>query len=324
MTRTAPSALERALIAEVGKCDITVSAPQLERWRGQLWLAPATQWTDPATGLIRTEIVHRAAWLSVLARAGRSISWVGWSFWAIDATPDTTRRLREAVIQTLQLPFQRADLDITQIPEGDGDDAFALRQVIAAQMLSGRRGIGRDLDGTLRAHAADAGVELPAPGTVSNVFGRSLVEVGSRLMVGSTRDVSLEELAEVWERNWVGPLEQIERIRGVHAAASHAGVDLSAQSPLADGLPGLIRAVREAEDEVLCAAVEACAKGSSALAAVMTQRSPDDPEVLGMLVRDVIVRAVAARASVTNSVRMWSAIAQPARRFEQRSNTVAR
>jgi hypothetical protein len=288
MTRTAPSALERALNEEVAGCGITVSAPQLERWRGQLWLAPATQWTDPATGLIRRDIVHRAAWLALLSRAGRSISWVGWSFWAIDATPASTRRLREAVIQTLQMPFQRAALDVTQIPAGDDDDAFALRQEMAAQMLRGRRGIGRDLDGTLRAHAADAGVELPGPGTVSNVLGRSLVEVGARLMVGGTHDVSPEELADVWEQNWAGPLEQIERIRAVHAAASHAGVDLSAASPLADGLPGLIRAVREADDGVLCAAVEACAKGSSALAAVMTQRSPDDPEVLGTLVCDVM------------------------------------
>lgn len=288
MTRTAPSALERDLIAEVAKCGITVSAPQLERWRAQLWLAPSTQWADPATGLIRPAIVHRAAWLAVLARAGRSISWVGWSFWAIDATPQSARRLREAVIQTLQMPFQRADLDVTHIPEGDDDDAFARRQEMAAQMLSGRRGIGRDLDGTLIAHAASVGVELPGPGTVSNVFDRSLVEVGSRLMVGGTHDVSLEELADVWEHNWVGPPEQIERIRAVDAAASHAGVDLAAASPLADGLPGLIRAVREAGDEVLCEAVEACSKGSSALAKVMMQRSPDDPEVLSTLRRDVM------------------------------------
>jgi hypothetical protein len=284
MTRTAPSALERALIAEVAKCGIAVSAPQLERWRAQLWLAPATQWTDPATVLIRADIVHRAAWLAVLARAGRSISWVGWSFWAIDATPESARRLREAVIQTLQMPFQRAELDVTRIPEGDDDDAFARRQEMAAQMLNGRRGIGRDLDGTLRAHAASVGVELPGPGTVSNLFDRSLVEVGSRLMVGGMQDASLEELADVWEHNWVGPLEQIERIRAVDAAASHAGVDLAAASPLADGLPGLIRAVRE----VLCEAVETCSKGSSALATVMMQRSPDDPEVLSTLVRDVM------------------------------------
>ncbi|MFG2440727.1 hypothetical protein [Streptomyces sp. NPDC048508] len=107
-------------------------------------------------------------------------------------------------------------------------------------------------------------------------------------MVGGTRDVSLEELADVWEHNRVGPLEQIERIRSVDAAASHAGVDLAAASPLADGLPGLIRAVREAGDEVLCAAVETCAKGSSALAKVIMQCSLDDPEVLSTLRRHVM------------------------------------
>ncbi|MEU9397648.1 hypothetical protein AB0D86_47735 [Streptomyces sp. NPDC048324] len=288
MTRTGPTALQRALIAEVAKCGLTVSVPQLERWRGQLWLAPATQWADPVTSLIREDIAGRAAWLALLSRAGRSLSWVGWSFWAIDATPDTARRLREAVIHTLQMPFRRGGLDATQIPVGDDDDAFARRQEMAAQMLSGRRAIRRDLDGTLRFHAAAAGIELPGTGTVSNVFSRSLVEVGSRLMVGGTNDVSPEELAEVWEQNWVGPLEQIERIRAVHAASDHDGVGLAAASPLAEGLPGLIREVREADDAVLCAAVEACAKASSALAAVMMQRSPDDPEMLQTLVRDVM------------------------------------
>jgi threonine synthase len=107
-------------------------------------------------------------------------------------------------------------------------------------------------------------------------------------MIGGTNDVSPEELADVWEQNWVGPLEQIERIRAIRTAASHDGVDLAAASPLAEGLPGLIRKVREVDDTVLCTAVAACAKASSVLAAVMMQRSPDDPEVLETLVGDVM------------------------------------
>jgi hypothetical protein len=129
-----------------------------------MWLAPTSRWSDPATGAIRPEIVHRAAWLAALSRAGRSISWVGWAFWVIDDTAQTTQPLREAVVETLQRPLRRAGVDLTMIPQGDGNDAFAARQEAAARLLIGRRAIGRDLDGILRTHAAAAGLALPNRG----------------------------------------------------------------------------------------------------------------------------------------------------------------
>jgi hypothetical protein len=286
MTRTSPSALELALVAEVATCGFTITVHQLERWRGRLWMAPAEQWADPETGQIRPEIVHRAAWLAALAKAGSSISWVGWVFWAIDDTPPTAQRLRAALTETLQRPFQRAGVDITQIPQGDGDDAFAARQATAAQLLIGRRAIGRDLDGILRTHAAAAGIDLPEPRSVSNPFDKTLVEVGARLMIGGTDDVSLEELTEAWESVWAGKPEQIERITAAHIAASRSGVDLHARSPLADGLRGLLHAVEEADDRLLCEAVRGCTKGTGALMKLLMERASDEPEILVTLMDD--------------------------------------
>ncbi|WP_157876971.1 hypothetical protein [Streptomyces graminilatus] len=230
--------------------------------------------------------IHRVAWLGALARAGSSISWVGWVFWAIDDTPQSAGLLREALTETLQRPFQRAGVDVTQIPQGDDDDAFAARQAMAAQLLIGRRAIGRDLDGILRTHAAAAGIDLPALRTVSNPFDQALVKVGARLMVGGADDVSLEELTEAWESVWAGEPEHIERIRAVHVAADRSGVDLHARSPLADGLRGLLHAVEKADDRLLCAAVRACTKGSGALMKLLMERAGDEPEILATLMDD--------------------------------------
>ncbi|MDT0453724.1 hypothetical protein [Streptomyces hesseae] len=118
MTRTPPSAVERALVAEAAACGFAVSPYQLERWRRQMWLAPTAQWADPTTGGIRPEIVHRAACLAALSTAGRSISWTGWVFWAIDDTPQTAQKLREALTETLQRPLRRVGVDFAQIPRG--------------------------------------------------------------------------------------------------------------------------------------------------------------------------------------------------------------
>ena len=286
MTRTPPSVLELALAAEVEKCGFTVSTHQLERWRGRLWLAPTAQWAHPATGAIRPDIVHRAAWLAALSRAGANISWVGWMFWAIDDTPQTAGQLRKALTETLLRPSGRAGVDITRIPEGDDDDAFQDRQKLAAQLLVGRRAVGRDLDGILREHAAAAGVDLPAPRSVTNPSAKGLVELGARLMVGGAQDVSPEELTEAWENNWAGSPEQIERIAAAHIAADRSGVDLHARSPLAGGLRDLVRAVEEAENRLLCTAVRACTKGTGALMKLLLERADDEPELLVQLMND--------------------------------------
>src|SRR4051794_19145663 len=90
-----------------------------ERFR----LAPTGQWTDPATSTLRPEIVHRAAWLAALSRPGRSISWIGWTFWAIDDTEETAALLRQALIRTIQLPLRQANITLAEIPQGDSDAA---------------------------------------------------------------------------------------------------------------------------------------------------------------------------------------------------------
>ncbi|MFF3467600.1 hypothetical protein [Streptomyces sp. NPDC002619] len=288
MTRTPPSAVEMLLAAELARCGLTATPHQFERWRGQRWLAPAAQWTDPATGSLRPEIVHRASWLAALSRAGRSISWIGWTFWAIDDTPQTAQRLRQAVAETLQLPLRRAGITLDRIPHGDSDTAFAARQELAGRLLDGRRAIGRDLDGTLRAHPAAAGLALPAPRSVSNPFDKALVQVGARLLIGGMDDVSPEELTEAWKSVWSGPPDQLDRIGAAHIAADTAGLDLRAHSPLADGLRGLLRAVETAEERRLCAAVRACTKASGTLAELLLKHADSEPVILARLMDDVM------------------------------------
>ncbi|MGV9903373.1 hypothetical protein ACWDU8_12980 [Streptomyces sp. NPDC003388] len=273
MTRTPPTAAELALAAEVDRLGLTATPHQLERWRAKRWLAPTDQWTDPATGALRPDIVHRAAWLALLSRPGRSISWIGWMFWAIDDTEETAALLRRALIRTIQLPLRQARIALAEIPQGDSDAAFDARQDLAARMLEGRRAIGRDLDGLLRDHAGIAGIVLPDPRTVSNPFDATLIRVGARLLTGGMADVSPEELTEAWRSVWTGPPEQLDRITAAHLAADEAGTDLRALSPLAHGLPGLVRALERADARLLCEAVRACTKASSMLMKLLLERA---------------------------------------------------
>ncbi|NWF30295.1 hypothetical protein HW130_29285 [Streptomyces sp. PKU-EA00015] len=126
----------------------------------------------------------------------------------------------------------------------------------------------RDLDGTLREYAAKDGVELPPTRSVPNLFHRALTEPGARMMVGGAADVGFEGLMESWEATWPEGKEAIERIRTAYREAELAGVDLMAQSPMADGLRRLMRAVEQADNRLLCAAVRACTKASGTLAAL--------------------------------------------------------
>lgn len=286
MPRTNPSALELALVTAVGKLGFTTTPTQLERWRAQLWLARTADWTDPATGELRPEIVHRTACLADASRPGRSISWIGWIFWAIDATSETTTRLRAAVASALERPLTRAGIDVGQIPEGDGDEAFGARQALAAGMLENRRCPRRDFDEHLRAGAAAAGVELPPSRSVSNIFHKALMAPAARMVVGGTGDVAFDELMEAWTAATPDNPELTEPIRAAHRDAALAGVDLFAHSPMAGGLRGLIRAVQEADDQRLCAAVRACTKGNGALAMLLLQRAPSEPEILRPLMAD--------------------------------------
>ncbi|WP_019070639.1 hypothetical protein [Streptomyces hokutonensis] len=282
MARTKPSALELAMVAAVREYGFTVSPTQLERWRTQLWLPRTAEWTDPQTGALRPEIVHRAAALAGISKTGRKISWFGWAFWAIDATPESTARLRAAVADAFERPFKGAGIDFGQIPQGDSDEAFEARQEMAARMLKDRRSPRRDFDGTLRAGAAGAEFDLPPTGSVSKIFHPALMGPGVRLMIGGAQDVGFDEMAEAWEAAKPGNPEMIEHIRAAQREAALAGEDLFAQSPLAGGLPGLIRAVQEADGERLRTAVLACTKATMALSMLLAH-AVNEPEILRTL-----------------------------------------
>ncbi|MEU2402618.1 hypothetical protein ABZ767_31160 [Streptomyces pseudogriseolus] len=286
MTRTPPTATELALAAEVDRLGLTATCHQFERWRAKRWLPPTDQWTDPATNTLHPHIVHRAAWLAALSKPGRGISWIGWTFWAIDDTEQTAALLRHALIRTIQLPLRQAGITLAQIPHGDSDTAFETRQNLAERLLRGRRAIGRDLDGLLRTHAGTAGITLPEPRTVSNPFDAALIRVGARLLAGGLADVSPEELTEAWCSVWTGPPEQLDRITAAHLAADENGTDLRALSPLAHGLPGLVRALEQADAHLLCEAVRACTKASSTLMKLLLERA--DVEMVTVLMDDVM------------------------------------
>ncbi|MFJ3106504.1 hypothetical protein [Streptomyces sp. NPDC086835] len=286
MTRTPPTAAELALAAEVSRLGLTITPHQLERWRAKHWLAPADQWTDPATSALRPDIVHRTAWLAALSRSGRGISWIGWTFWAIDDTEQTAALLRQALIQTIQLPLRQAGITLDQIPQGDSDTAFEARQGLAERLRRGRRAIGRDLGGLLRDHAATAGIVLPEPRTVSNLFDATLIRIGARLLTGGMADISPEELTDTWRSAWTGPPERLDRITAAHITADETGTDLRALSPLAHGLPGLVRVFEQADAHLLCEAVRACTKASSTLMKLLLERA--DAEMLTALMNDAM------------------------------------
>ncbi|MEH0589858.1 hypothetical protein QA942_39835 [Streptomyces sp. B21-106] len=285
MARTKPSALELAMVAALRERGFTASPTQLERWRRQMWLARTADWTDPETGELRPEVIHRATVLAGISSTGRKISWYGWVFWAIDATPDSTARLRAAVAGAFERPFRGTGVDFEQIPQGESDEAFDARREMAARMFKDRRCPRRDFDGALRAGAAGAEFELPPSRSVSNIFHRALMGPGARLMLGGAQDVGFDELAEAWEATMPGNSEMIEQIRAAQCRAALAGVDLFAQSPLAAGLPGMIRAVREADGQALCTAVLACTKASTALTMLLTY-AVNEPEILRTLMAD--------------------------------------
>ncbi|MFH9118397.1 hypothetical protein [Streptomyces globisporus] len=287
MPRKKPSRLELALIAEVEKRGHVVTASQLERWRQHLWLPRTKEWHATEGPGLRAELVQRTVYLATLSTPGRSISWTGWVFWALDDTPETAQRLRAALLTALRRPLERAGVDIQLVPAGDSDEAFEAREEIAAQLMKNRRSPRRDLDGALRLHAAAAGVDLPPTRSVPNLFHRTLTGPGARMMVGGVGDVGFDGLMDSWGSTWPESKQLIEQLRAMHHEAELAGGDLMSQSPLADGLLGLIRAIEQADNRQLCAAVRACTKASATLAMLWT-RSEERPEIVVRLMKDVM------------------------------------
>ncbi|MEU7115058.1 hypothetical protein [Streptomyces sp. NPDC046182] len=211
----------------------------------------------------------------------------GWVCWALVDTPESAERLRNVLLSAIRRPLEKAGLDVEQVPGGASDAAFEAREELAAQLLRNRRSPRRDLDGTLREYAARDGVELPSSRSVPNLFHRALTEPGARMMVGGVTDVAFGGLMDSWEATWPEGRETIGRIRAAHREAELAGVDLMAQSPMADGLRGLMRFVEQTDDRLLCAAVRACTRASGTLAVLWT-RAVENLELVHHLMADVM------------------------------------
>ncbi|MFD0267813.1 hypothetical protein ACFVGY_14655 [Streptomyces sp. NPDC127106] len=287
MARTKPSPAHLALVQIIEEVGCTVTTTQLERWQQHGWLPKTSAWCEPGSIALRRDILTRALWLASTARAGRSIGWLGWVFWAMDETPDTAERLRTALVETLKRPLARAGIE--QIPTGNSDKAFQARQDAAAKMLENRRFPRRDLDETLRAHAAEVGLELPRSSAPSlpNIFHRALMDPGARLLLGGAADVGTEDQLDALEQAMPDHPEAIEHLREALRRSELAGTDLLAQSPLAQGITGMVRTIETADDRALCHAVRTCTKASGVLAVLM-RRAPDQPEILAQLTGDVM------------------------------------
>jgi hypothetical protein len=113
------------------------------------------------------------------------------------------------------------------------------------------------------------------------------MDLGARLLLGGAADIGMEELLEALVRAMPGHTETIERLREVHRQAELAGIDLLAQHPLAQGVPGMVRTVEKAEDRDLCHAVRICTRATVVLQALI-RRAPDVPMIMTLLMRDVM------------------------------------
>ncbi|WP_405797316.1 hypothetical protein [Streptomyces longwoodensis] len=285
MVRTKPSAAHLALVRALKEHGRMATTTQVERWQRQGWLPKASAWFEPASPTIPPLIMGRALWLASNARAGRSIGWWAWVFWAVDETPDSARRLREALVETLKRPLARAG--IGKVPTGNSNQAFQARTDAAAKMVANRRVPRRDLDATLRAHAAEAGLDLPRllGSALPNVSHRALMDLGARVLLGGAADIGMEELLETLTRAMPGHTETFEHLREAHRQSELDGTDLLAQHPLAQGVLGMVRTVETADDRDLCHSVRTCTRATVVLRALM-QRSPDVPMIMTLLMRD--------------------------------------
>ncbi|MFF3679873.1 hypothetical protein ACFYYS_38630 [Streptomyces sp. NPDC002120] len=287
MARTKPSAAHLALVRAIREHGRKATTTQVERWQQQGWLPKASAWFEPGSPTIRPLIMHRALWLASNARAGRSIGWWGWVFWAVDDTPASAQRLRAALVAALKRPLARAGIE--KIPAGNSNRAFQARQDAAAKMLTNRRAPRRDLGATMRAHAAEAGLELPRAlgAALPNIFHRALMDPGARLLLGGSADIGMEELLHAMAQAMPDHPETIQQLREAHRQAELEGTDLLAQSPFAQGISGMVRTVETTDDRDLCHAVRTCTRATVVLEALM-RRAPDEPAILALLTRDVM------------------------------------
>ncbi|MGW6821433.1 hypothetical protein [Streptomyces sp. NPDC055005] len=286
MARTKPSAAHRALIDAAQEHGATVSSTKLERWRQQAWLPAPAHWFESAgSTVIKPQVLNRTLWLASTAQPGRSIGIIGWTFWAIDDNPESAKRLRAAMVETLGRLFTRAGVE--EIPEGDSNEAFQARQEAAARLLAMRRSRPRDLDSVLRANAEAAGIELPRSVTTvpSNIYDRTLLTTGAHLLVGGAADLGFEALIEAWVKTAPDASKELEDVRKAYVKAELEGVNPLALAPWAGGLPGMVRHIETSDDRDVCHAVRTCTKAAGILS-VLAGRATDDPDILVQLMSD--------------------------------------
>lgn len=289
MPRTKPSPAHKVLVRAIKEHGGGATTTQVERWQQQGWLPGASAWFEPDTTTIRPHILQRALWLASTARPGRSIGWVGWFFWAVDDTPDSAQRLRRALVTTLKRPLTQAG--IKTFPTGNSDRAFQARQDAATKMLPNRRMPRRDMEATLRAHAADVGFEMPHPPAtaLANISHWALQEAGARLLLGGAADLGIEGLLEALEQAMPDRTGALEHLREVHRQAELTGTDLLAQTPWSQGILGMVRTVETADDHDLCHAAHICTRASGVLEAAMGC-TLEKPEIYAYLTADEMWR----------------------------------
>ncbi|GAA4846591.1 hypothetical protein [Kitasatospora terrestris] len=290
MPRTKPSRAHLALVQAIAEYGITATVTQVERWQQQGLMPKTSTWFECSSSRVDPEYLRRALYLAQTARAGRSIGWVGWLFWAIDDTPASARRLRTAVVASLKRPLKRAG--ITELPAGTSDRAFQARRDAAARMTPNRRASRRDLDQMLRDRFTEAGITLPpeSPDTLPNVHHWALVESGARLLLGGAEDLGTEDLLEALEQAMPEHTGAIERLREVHRQGELAGVDLMAESPWGRGIAAMVRTVATAGDRELCHAVHTCARAVSVLQSLLQRAAQGEPEFAVLLALDAMWR----------------------------------
>ncbi|MEV7512682.1 hypothetical protein AB0O57_32460 [Streptomyces sp. NPDC091201] len=297
MARTKPSAAHLALVRALKEYGCKPSPTQVERWQREGWLPDPATWFEPGSPTVQPHVVQRALMVALTVRQGRGIGWIGWHLWAADDTPGSAQRLRTAVVASLRRPLTRAGVE--KVPTGKTDRAFKARQGAAARMLKGRRSPRRNLDEILRAHAAEAGLELPRlPGALPNVFHPALMNPGARLLLGGADDLGFEELVEALEKAVPDDPEMIEGLRETHLQAELAGTEPLAESPWSQGIPGMVRTVETADDRDLCHAVRTCTVATGALHELM-RRSPEEPKIIVALMGDVMWQRWAIVGGIT-------------------------
>ncbi|WP_331751682.1 hypothetical protein OG215_40920 (plasmid) [Streptomyces globisporus] len=297
MARTKPTAAHLCLVRALREHGLKATPTQVERWQQNDWLPKSSAWFEPDSSILQPIILRRAMHLAIEAQQGRGMGWIGWHLWAANATPESAQRLRTGLIASLKRPLAHAGVD--RIPAGDSDRAFKARQAAARRVVGKRRFPQRNLDETLRAQAAEAGLELPrSTSTLPNVSHRALADAGARLLLGGLADLGGEELFEALEEAMPNNVEMIERTRDEYRQAQLAGIDPLALSPWASGLPGMVRTVEAATDRDLCHAVYTCTLATGALHDLMGRASAD-PEILTALTKDVMWRQWAATGGIT-------------------------